>query len=113
MRGLISNGPMIGRLRISTFVISERRDIVYDGSQRGDNPLDEHTSITVPVVSVDFRVTPRFGPQGSTAIPFIARTGIVRHDSGDLPFRDEVRALGIKCHLSAQKGPRRDSLSEP
>ena len=52
-------GPMIGRLRVSAFVISKRRDTVYNGSRREDNPLDERTDITVPIVSLDFRMTPR------------------------------------------------------
>jgi hypothetical protein len=90
----MSDGPMIGRVRISTFVISERRGTVYDGSHRRDNPLDERTSITVPIVSIDVRLTPRFGLQGSTTIPLIARTGTVRRETGDIPFRDEVRGLG-------------------
>ena len=73
----MSDGPMIGRFRVSTFVFSERRGTVYDGSERDDNPLDEHTAIKVPIISLDFRVTPRFGLQASTAIPLIARTGVV------------------------------------
>ena len=85
---------MVGRFRLSTFVLSERRSTVYDGSHREDNPLHERTAITVPIVSLDFRVTPRFGLQGSTAIPLIARTGVVPRASGDVPFRDEVRGLG-------------------
>src|SRR5687767_13165914 len=90
----MSDGPMIGRLRVSTFVISERRSIVYDGPRRENNPLDERTSITVPIVSLDFRVTPRFGLQASTAVPLIARTGVVHRPTGDAAFRDEVRGLG-------------------
>ena len=90
----MSDGPMLGRFRLSTFVVTERRTTVYEGSRREDNPLNEGTSITVPIVSVDFRVTQRFGIQGSTTIPLIARTGVVPRASGDLSFRDEVRGLG-------------------
>ena len=90
----MSDGPMIGRLRVSTFVISERRETVYAGSQRDENPLDERTAITVPIISLDLRVTPRFGLQASTVVPLIARTGVVHRLTGDVPFRDEVRGLG-------------------
>lgn len=90
----MSDGPMLGRLRLSTFVISERRTTVYDGSHRDDNPLDERTAITVPLVSIDFRITPRLGLLGSTAVPLIARTGVVPRAAGAVPFRDEVRGLG-------------------
>ena len=61
---------------------------------RDENPLDEQTAIAVPIVSLDIRITPRLGVQVSSAIPLIARTGIVHRASGDLPFRDEVRGLG-------------------
>jgi hypothetical protein len=90
----MSDGPMIGRLRVSMFVISERRDTVYDGSQQETNPLEERTAITVPIVSLDFRVTPRFGVHASTAVPLLARTGTVQRPSGAAPFRDDVRGLG-------------------
>ena len=90
----MSDGPMLGRFRLGTFVVTERRKTVYDGSHREDNPLSERTSITVPIVSLDFRFTHRFGIQGSTTIPLIARTGVVPRALGDLPFRDEVRGLG-------------------
>ena len=85
---------MLGRLRVSTFVSSERRDTVYEGSQQDTNPLEESTAITVPIVSLDFRVTPRFGLQASAGIPLIVRTGTVQRPTGDVPFRDEVRGLG-------------------
>ena len=90
----MSDGPMLGRLRVSTFVSSERRDTVYEGSQQDTNPLEESTAITVPIVSLDFRVTPRFGLQASAGIPLIVRTGTVQRPTGDVPFRDEVRGLG-------------------
>ncbi len=90
----MSDGPMIGRFRVSTFLVSERRTTVYDGSRRDDNPLDERTAITVPIFSLDFRVTPRVGVQATTTIPLIARTGVVHSATGATAFRDEVRGLG-------------------
>jgi hypothetical protein len=90
----MSDGFMPGRLRVSTWLVSERRDRVYDGSRREANPLDERTSITVPLVSLDFRLTPRVGLQASTAVPLIARTGVVQRASGPTAFRDDVRGLG-------------------
>jgi hypothetical protein len=85
---------MVGRLRISTWLVSEQRDTVYDGSTREENPLAERTSIHVPLVTVDFRIRPRVGVQASAAIPLISRTGIVPTPAGGRPFRDEVRGLG-------------------
>lgn len=85
---------MIGRLRVSTWLISERRDTVYVGSAREPNPLDEQTSITVPLATIDVRITQRLGIQASTTIPLIARTGVVPRETGPVVFRDEVRGLG-------------------
>lgn len=82
------------RFRVATWVVNERRNIVYDGSTREGNPLDEQTAITVPLVSLDARVTKRFGVQLSTAVPLIARTGSVPRPGGAIAFRDEVRGLG-------------------
>jgi hypothetical protein len=90
----MSDGFMPGRLRVATWVVSERRDRVYDGSIREDNPLDERTAITVPLVSLDFRLTPKLGVQASTAVPLIARTGVAQRGSAPVAFRDEVRGLG-------------------
>ena len=90
----MSDGTMPGRWRVATWVVSETRDRVYDGSTAEDNPLDERTTITVPIVSVDYRVTPRLGLQASTAVPLIARTGVVERAGGSRSFRDEVRGLG-------------------
>ena len=85
---------MLGRLRVSSFVVSESRDTVYNGSTREDNPLGERTAIKVPLLMVDYRVTTRFGLQVSTAVPYIARTGTAHLSTGDLPFRDAVHGLG-------------------
>jgi hypothetical protein len=90
----MSDGFMPGRMRVATWVVTERRDRVYAGSTRESNPLDERTAITVPIVSVDYRITPRLGVQASTSIPIIARTGVVQRAAGPLAFRDEVRGLG-------------------
>jgi hypothetical protein len=90
----MSDGSMPTRFRVGTWVVSERRNLVYNGSGREDNPLDEQTTIDVPIVSADVRLTPRLGLQFSTAIPMVVRTGTVQRGSGPVTFRDEVRGLG-------------------
>jgi hypothetical protein len=85
---------MIGRVRVSTWLVSERKDVVYNGSAREPNPLEETTSITVPLATVDVRIANRFGVQGSTTIPLIARAGVAPTPNGPILFRDEVRGLG-------------------
>lgn len=90
----MSDGVMTGRLRASTWIVTERRDTVYDGGVEEPNPLNERTSITVPIVTIDYRLTRRFGMQASAGIPIIARTGVVQRAAGPVTFRDEVRGLG-------------------
>lgn len=90
----MSDGFMPGRWRLATWIVSEQRDRVYDGSTREDNPLAERTTITVPLVSVDYRLTAKLGLQATTAVPLIARTGVVNRASGPTSFRDEVRGVG-------------------
>jgi hypothetical protein len=90
----MSDGVMTGRWRASTWIVAERRDRVYDGNRSEANPLDERTAITVPLLSVDYRVTPRFGVQAAVGVPLIARTGVVTRPAGTTAFRDEVRGLG-------------------
>jgi hypothetical protein len=92
---MLSDGSMPGRMRVASWVVTERRDRVYeDGGTRASNPLGERTEIVVPLVSVDFRVTPRWGVHGAVAVPLIARTGVVQRANGPAGFRDEVRGFG-------------------
>ena len=90
----MSDGSMPGRFRLATWVITEQRDVVYSGSTREGNPLDERTEITVPLLSLDVRLTLRVGVQLTTGVPLIARTGVVAGPAGTIAFRDEVRGLG-------------------
>ena len=90
----MSDGSMAGRMRVGTWVVTERRDRVFNGSTAEDNPLEERTSITVPIVSVDYRITPSLGIQASAAVPLITRTGVVQRASGEFRFEDEVRGVG-------------------
>jgi hypothetical protein len=90
----MSDGSMPTRMRVSTWVVSERRDQVYDGSTKEPNPLDERTAITVPLVAVDYRINRKLGVQVTTGVPVIARTGVVQRPTGPVSFRDDVRGLG-------------------
>lgn len=90
----MSDGSMPSRFRVSSWVVTERRDRVFNGTTHEDNPLDERTAITVPLFSFDMRLTPRVGVQASIGVPFIARTGVVQATTGPTAFRDEVGGLG-------------------
>lgn len=90
----MSDGSIPGRFRFATWITTERRNIVYNGSTKEDNPLDEQTSITVPLLSVDVRITPRLGVQVASGLPLIVRSGVVPRPAGAIEFRDEVRGFG-------------------
>ena len=90
----MSDGSLPTRFRVGSWVVSERRNVVYDKSTKESNPLDEQTAIDVPILSLDARLTRRVGLQVATAIPIIVRTGTVTRPSGVLNFRDSVRGLG-------------------
>ena len=90
----MSDGSMPTRFRVGTWVVSERRNIVYDGSTREPNPLDEQTAIDVPLLTIDARLTTRVGLQAATAVPLIVRSGTVERPTGAIRFRDEVRGVG-------------------
>jgi hypothetical protein len=70
--------------------VAEDRDTAYDGSSETDNPLQEHTTIRVPLLTVDVRFTEQFGIQAATTIPDITRTAIV----GSTSFEETFSGLG-------------------
>ena len=90
----MSDGSMAGRFRIGTWVISEQRNLVFNGSTEETNPLDERTDITVPLVSLDVRLSRHVGLQLTSGVPVIVRTGTVTRPAGAIDFRDEVGGLG-------------------
>ena len=81
----MSDGPMIGRFRVGTFIVSERRGTVYDGSERDANPLDEQTAITVPIISADFRVTTRFGLHASSTARRATYRSVMKYAASVIP----------------------------
>lgn len=82
------------RVRIGAWVVAEDRDVAYDGSSEVDNPLQERTRITVPLVTIDVRITGRLGVQAAASIPDVTRTAVVRRQTGSLNFKETFRGLG-------------------
>ncbi len=71
-------------------MVAEERGTAYDGSNETDNPLQERTTIRVPLLTVDVRLTEQLGFQAATTIPDITRTAVV----GSLNFKETFRGLG-------------------
>ncbi len=98
----MSDGPMLGRFRVSTFVLSEARDTVYDGSTRENNPLSERTAIRVPLLMVDYRITTRLGIQATLDVPLIAMRR-AEHTHGAASKEFAVRAIDLPVRI-VEKG---------
>jgi hypothetical protein len=82
------------RVKAGVWLVAEERDTAFDGSDEAENPFSERTSIRVPVVSLDVRVTEQFGIQAAATLPDITRTAIVPRPGGALNFKETFRGLG-------------------
>lgn len=86
---------MVGRrVKLGAWFVAEDRDRAFNGSDEAANPLQEKTSIRVPVLSIDVRLTERFGVQAAATIPGITRSGTVVRPSGALDFKETFKGLG-------------------
>lgn len=82
------------RLKVGAWVIAEDRDRAFDGTGEIDNPLQERTRITVPLLTIDVRVTERFGVQAAASIPDVTRSASVRTTGGATRFSETFSGLG-------------------
>lgn len=82
------------RLRVGAWLVAEDRDRAYDGSSEVDNPMEERTQIMVPLLTLDVRVTDRFGVQAAASIPDVTRSATVPRPTGASAFRETFSGLG-------------------
>jgi hypothetical protein len=81
-------------VKVGAWVVAEDRDDAFDGSRRVDNPLQERTQIRVPLVTVDVRLTTRFGVQAAATVPDITRTAVVPRPAGPLAYAENFSGIG-------------------
>jgi hypothetical protein len=81
-------------VKFGAWLVAEDRDTAYDGSAEADNPLREETTIRVPLLTVDVRVTRQFGVQAAATVPDITRTAVLRHPAGPVNYRENFRGIG-------------------
>lgn len=81
-------------MRIGAWLVAEERDTAYEGSDETDNPLQERTTIRVPLFTVDVRLTEQLGFQAATTIPDITRTAVVPLPGGSVNFKETFSGLG-------------------
>ena len=80
--------------------MAEDRTTVYEDSHRVDNPLQERTTIRVPLATVDVSFTPRFGVQGAVRVPDVTRSAVVSRNGAPVNFRETFSGLGDSSLLA-------------
>lgn len=90
----MTEGLIGSRVKIGAWLVAEERDRAFRGSDDAENPLNEKTSIRVPIMSVDVRLTDHLGLQLAATVPDITRRAIVSLPTGPLDFSETFRGLG-------------------
>lgn len=82
------------RVKIGAWYVAEDRDEAYDGTSEVDNPMRERTQISVPLLTVDVRLTNQFGVQAAASIPDVTRSAVVPRPTGAINFTETFSGLG-------------------
>jgi len=96
----LTDGVAFARVKVGAWVVVERRAEAFSGSDEAPNPLQEKTSITVPLLTFDVKVTERLGFQAATTRPDVTRTAVVSRPTGTLNFRENVAGVGDSSVLA-------------
>ena len=56
--------------------------------------MHERTSVRVPLLTFDVRLTQRLGVQAAASVPYVTRSAVVALDTGTLNYRESFRGLG-------------------
>lgn len=90
----MTEGVTTEHVKIGAWLVAEDRDTAFDRSTQVDNPHQERTRIRVPLVTVDVRVTDRFGLQVAATMPDVTRTAVIPRPAGTIDFRETFSGLG-------------------
>ena len=82
------------RFRVGAWLVAEDRDRAYEGSSEVDNPMSERTQIAVPLLTLDVRLTQRFGIQAAASVPDVTRSAVIPHGTGAFNFSETFSGLG-------------------
>ena len=86
---------MGSRVKLGAWLVAEDRDRAFDGRSKVDNPMNERTQITVPLLTVDVRITDQFGVQGAVSVPDVTRSALVPRPAGPaVNFSETFSGLG-------------------
>ena len=90
----MTEGITGNRAQLGAWVVSEKRNRVFDGSTEAENPLQERTRIILPLLSLDMRITDNFGIQAAATFPNLTRTAVVPGIARTVNFRETFSGLG-------------------
>jgi hypothetical protein len=90
----LTEGVAGSRFRVGAWLVTEDRDRAYDGASEVDNPMQERTQITVPLLTLDMRLTERFGIQAAASIPDVTRSAVIPRVTGAVDFSETFSGLG-------------------
>jgi hypothetical protein len=90
----LTEGVSGGRFKVGAWLVAEDRDRAFDGSSEVENPLQERTTILVPLLTLDVGITPRFGLQAAVSIPDVTRSAVVPRATGPIKFQETFSGLG-------------------
>jgi hypothetical protein len=90
----LTDGVTGSRFKVGAWLVTEDRDVAFDGSTEADNPHQERTQIRVPLVTLDLRITEQFGVQAAASIPDVTRTAVIPRATGTFNFRETFSGMG-------------------
>ena len=90
----MTEGVTGNRVKIGAWFVTEDRDAAYDGSREVENVMRERTRIRVPLLTLDVRITERFGVQAAATVPDVTRTAVIPRPTGAINFRETFSGLG-------------------
>ena len=91
---MLTEGVIGSRVRVGAWIVAEERWTAYYGSREVDNPLQEKTTIRVPLLTADVRLTETFGVQAALTLPDITRTALVPRLTGPVNYRENFSGVG-------------------
>ncbi len=90
----MTEGVTGSRVKVGAWLVAEDRDRAYDGSSEVDNLMQERTQIMVSLLTVDVRVSDRFGVQAAASIPDVTRSAVIPRPGGAVAFSETFSGLG-------------------
>lgn len=90
----MTEGVSGSRVKVGAWLVAEDRDRAFDGGSEVGNPLQERTQITVPLLSLDVRLTERLGIQTALSVPDVTRSAVVQRAAGPVNVSETFSGIG-------------------